>query len=43
MEEEKFNCRKCGKEIDAHNQYLHDGMCNDCFFDTYFPEDEEDK
>ena len=39
MEEEKFNCKKCNKEIGGHNKYCHDGMCNDCFFDTYFPED----
>ena len=55
---ERFCCRKCGKSIDGHNQYLHDGMCDvaepfrlrhmsdtkclphDCFFATYFPEDQ---
>ena len=42
MEEEKFKCKKCNKEIGGHNQYCHDRMCNDCFFDTYFPEDGED-
>ena len=31
MEKEKtFNCEKCGKEISSHNQYCHDGVCNDC-------------
>lgn len=39
MSEEKFNCRKCDKEINSHNQYRHDGMCDNCFFDEYFPED----
>ena len=38
MTEEKFTCRKCGKQIDGHNKYLHDGMCDDCFFKEYFPE-----
>src|SRR4030066_217994 len=37
--EEKFNCNKCGIEIGGHNKYLHNGMCDDCFFDKYFPED----
>jgi NMD protein affecting ribosome stability and mRNA decay len=35
-EKEKFNCKKCGKEINAHNKYCHDEMCDDCFFETYF-------
>jgi len=42
MEEEKFNCKKCGEEIGGHNQYCHDGMCDDCFFDAYFPENKKD-
>ncbi len=37
--EEQFNCQKCKIEIGGHNQYLHDGMCDDCFFNEYFPED----
>ncbi len=37
--EEKFNCIKCGIEIGGHNKYLHDGMCDDCFFEGYFPEE----
>ena len=36
---ESFKCKKCAKEIGGHNQYCHDGMCDDCFFDVYFPED----
>jgi len=32
----RFNCTKCGVVIGEHNQYLHDGMCDDCFFDAYF-------
>ncbi len=39
MEEEKFQCRKCNLSIGGHNQYLHDGMCDDCFFEVYFPEE----
>jgi Fe-S-cluster containining protein len=35
---ENFKCKKCEKNIDEHNQYLHDGMCDDCFFEVYFPE-----
>ena len=37
--EEKFNCSKCGIEIGGNNKYLDDGMCDDCFFDEYFPEE----
>lgn len=37
--EEQFNCRKCKIDIGGHNQYLHDGMCNNCFFSEYLPED----
>jgi len=36
---EEFQCTKCGKKIDGHNQYCHDEMCDDCFNETYFPED----
>ena len=39
MEEGKFNCKKCGKEMEGHNEYCHDSMCDDCFFKTYFPEE----
>ncbi len=39
MIKEKFTCRHCGIPIGEHNQYLHDGMCNECFFELYFPED----
>lgn len=39
MVEEKFSCRKCKKTIGGHNQYLHEGMCDDCFFEEYFPEE----
>ncbi len=40
MKEESWNCRKCNIEIGGHNQYLHDGMCDDCYFREYFPEDQ---
>lgn len=39
MQDEIFHCKKCTKQIGGHNQYLHDGMCDDCFFEVYFPED----
>ena len=35
----RFKCSKCGINIGAHNEYCHDGMCDDCFFETYFPEE----
>lgn len=34
-----FNCKRCGIPIGEHNQYLHEGMCDEYFFDVYFPED----
>ena len=34
-----FTCKRCGIPIGEHNQYLHEGMCDECFFDVYFPED----
>jgi len=43
MPDGKFNCKKCNKEISEHNQYLHDGMCDDCFFDEYFPSPDYEK
>lgn len=39
MKEEQFQCRKCNISIGGHNQYLHDRMCDDCFFDVYFLEE----
>ncbi|MBN2367519.1 hypothetical protein JXC34_00745, partial [Candidatus Woesearchaeota archaeon] len=39
MKEEVFYCKKCKIEIGGHNQYLHDGMCDDCYFDEYFPDE----
>ncbi|GEM_PF-3078801 len=41
MDEGVWNCKKCDIIIDGHNQYLHDGMCDTCFFQTYFPEDQK--
>lgn len=35
----RYTCKQCGILIGEHNQYLHDGMCDKCFFDVYFPED----
>ena len=39
MKNQVFKSRKCGRKIDGHNKYLHDGACDDCFFEEYFPED----
>ena len=39
LREEQFQCRKCNTSVGGHNQYLHDGMCDDCFFEVYFPEE----
>ena len=39
MEKEQFWCRNCKISIGGHNKYLHDGMCDNCFFDVYFPEE----
>lgn len=41
MKNEKYVCKKCGITIGGHNQFLHDGMCDECFFETYFPEEVE--
>ena len=42
-EEMNFNCNKCNKKISAHNKDWHDGMCDDCFNNMYFPDDSPDK
>ena len=42
-EEMNFDCKKCKKKISAHNKDWHDGMCDDCFHDTHFKEDETQK
>jgi len=34
-DKKEFNCKKCNKAIGKHNLYWHEGMCNQCFFDTY--------
>ncbi len=33
-----FKCRRSTISINGHNKYLHDGMCDDCFFYVYFPD-----
>lgn len=38
-EDMNFNCKKCNKKISAHNKDWHEGMCDDCFDKTYYPED----
>ena len=35
-EEMNFNCRKCNKEISAHNKDWYNGMCDACFYREYF-------
>jgi hypothetical protein len=40
MSNENWHCKKCNILIDGHNQYCHDGMCDDCFNQEYFPEDQ---
>ncbi len=39
VNKEIFNCKKCGNVIGSHNQYLHEGMCDNCYFNEYFPDD----
>lgn len=38
-EDMNFDCKKCKKKISAHNKEWHDGMCDDCFNEQYFPEE----
>ena len=38
-EEMEHNCNKCSAKISAHNKDWHNGMCDKCFNDEYFPED----
>ena len=42
-EDMDFNCKQCSKKISAHNKDWHDGMCDNCFNNKYFPEDSPDK
>lgn len=37
-QEMNYNCKKCNRKISAHNNDWHDGMCDDCFNNQYFPE-----
>ena len=41
IDKEQFQCKECNISIGGHNQYLHDGMCDDCFFEIYFSEEAE--
>jgi len=38
-EDMNFNCKKCNAKISAHNKDWHDGMCDNCFNNIYFPEE----
>ncbi|MCX6816052.1 MAG: hypothetical protein NT120_04340 [Candidatus Aenigmarchaeota archaeon] len=40
-EEMNFSCKKCKNKISVHNNDWHDGMCDDCFNRTHFPEDQD--
>jgi len=42
-EDTNFNCKKCNKKISAHNKDWHDGMCDKCFNNAYFPEAEQEE
>ena len=33
--EMNYNCKKCNKKISSHNKDWHNGMCDDCFDETY--------
>lgn len=37
-----FKCKKCEAKVGKHNLYWHEGMCNNCFFDNYFPDTKKD-
>ncbi len=41
--EEIGNCKKCDKIIGGHNIYLHEGFCDKCFFEEFFPEPDHEK
>lgn len=34
-EKREHACKKCKTAIGKHNLYWHEGMCDNCFFDTY--------
>ena len=40
MKQEQLSCKKCGIRIGEHNKYLHDGMCDECFFREHFPKED---
>jgi len=42
-EEMDFNCKKCSKKISAHNKDWHDGMCDNCFNEKYYPDNSPEK
>lgn len=43
INEETGNCKKCGRKIGGHNIYLHEGFCDRCFFEEFFPEPDYEK
>jgi len=38
-EDMNFDCKKCNKKISAHNKDWHDGMCDKCFNEKYYPKE----
>jgi hypothetical protein len=36
-EDINYNCKKCNRKISLHNRDWHDGMCDECFDETYYP------
>ena len=42
-EEMNFNCSKCNTKISAHNKDWHNGMCDNCFNEKFFPNEEQKK
>ncbi|MBU1201162.1 MAG: hypothetical protein KJ583_01620 [Nanoarchaeota archaeon] len=35
-EDMNYNCKKCNKQISAHNKDWHNSMCDDCFNNQHF-------
>ena len=40
-EDMNYNCKKCSKKISAHNKDWHDSMCDECFNNEYFSENDD--
>jgi len=42
-EDMNFSCKKCGKKISVHNKDWHAYMCDECFNEECFPEEQEEE